>query len=61
MSFMTREIERQNALADRLMDLAGVGDDATEKARELAEDVRNGEYPLEYAVAVLEENFEKVA
>lgn len=57
MSLMIRDEKRVEALTDRLMELAEVGDDAVEKAREMAEDIRDGEYSLEYAVERLKELF----
>lgn len=57
MSLMTRDLTRLNVLTDRLMELAEVGDDAAEKAREMAEDIRDGEYSIEYAVERLKELF----
>ena len=57
MSLMIRDEKRVEALTDRLMELAEVGDDAAEKAREMAEDIRDGEYSLGYAVERLKELF----
>lgn len=57
MSLMIRDEKRVEALTDRLMELAEVGDDAAEKAREMAEDIRDGEYSIEYAVERLREIF----
>lgn len=57
MSLMIRDEKRVEALTDRLMELAEVGDDAAEKAREMAEDIRDGEYSMEYAVERLKEIF----